>query len=65
MLDHAKELGILASVSDEGDYWEKRDAKAPAQEVGDWNEHIAGLGGKSKDVFGGDLMCAHRRIPQL
>ena len=34
MLDHAKQLGILASVNDEGEFWEKRDVKALAQEVG-------------------------------
>jgi hypothetical protein len=27
-LDHAKALGILASVNDEGGFWEKRDLKA-------------------------------------
>ena len=58
MLDHAKELGILSSVSDEGDYWEKRDVKALAQEVGEWNEHIAGLVGQMKDLIGGDKVEA-------
>jgi hypothetical protein len=52
MLDHAKQLGILASVSDEGDYWEKRDAKALAQEVGEWNEMIAAQAGQLKDLLG-------------
>ena len=52
MLDHAKNLGILASVSDEGDFWEKRDVKALVQEVGEWNEGMAGLVGQMKDLFG-------------
>ena len=34
MLDHAKELGILEHVSDEGGYWEKRDAEALVKRVG-------------------------------
>ena len=42
-LDRAKELGLSAKVSDEGDYWIKRDIAALAREVGDWNEMIAGL----------------------
>jgi hypothetical protein len=57
MLDHAKELGILKGVSDEGDFWEKRDVKALAQEVGEWNQHLAGLVGKMKDLFGGDFQA--------
>jgi len=52
MLDHAAKLGILASVSDEGEFWEKRDVKALAQEVGEWNEGMAGLVGQLKDMFG-------------
>jgi hypothetical protein len=35
MLDHAKELGILASVRDEGSFWEKRDIEALARKVGE------------------------------
>ncbi len=52
MLDHAKNLGILASVSDEGEFWDKRDVKALVQEVGEWNEGMAGLVGQMKDLFG-------------
>ena len=59
LLDHAKQLGILASVSDEGDYWEKRDVKALVQEVGEWNEGMAGLVGQMKDLFG-DTALMHQ-----
>jgi hypothetical protein len=52
MLDHAKELGILAEVSDEGDFWEKRDVKALAEEVGSWNSQIAALVGAMDDAVG-------------
>ena len=55
MLDHAKEAGILGTVSDEGDFWEKRDVKALAEEVGGWNQMIAALGGRMKDVVGANL----------
>ncbi len=52
MLDHAKELEILEEVHDEGDYWEKRDLKALAEEVGRWDAFVAALAGVLKDVVG-------------
>ena len=52
MLDKAKELGCLKEVSDEGDFWKKRDLKALVQEIGSLNEMIAALGGKLKDLVG-------------
>jgi hypothetical protein len=55
MLDHAKELGILASVNDEGGFWQKRDIEALAQQIGEWNESMGALVGKLKDMFGGDF----------
>ena len=65
MLDHAKELGILGSVSDEGDFWEKRDVKALAREVGEWNEQMAGLVGQLKDMFGGDFQAPITQFPDF
>ena len=65
LLDHVKQFGILASVSDEGDYWEKRDIKALAQEVGEWNEGMAGLVGKLKDLFGGNLEAPITEFPDF
>lgn len=55
MLDHARELKILDGVSDEGDYWEKRDLESLAREVGEWNTMIAGFFGAIKDNMGDDL----------
>jgi hypothetical protein len=52
LLDQAEELGILQSVSDEGDFWQKRDVKALVQEVGQWNGVIAALVGRLNDQFG-------------
>jgi hypothetical protein len=57
LLDHAREIGILDSVSDEGGYWEKRDVKALAQTVGEWNEMLAAVFGKMKDQFGDQLVA--------
>ena len=65
MLDHAQELGILESVSDEGGYWEKRDIQALAREVGQWNEAIAGLAGQLKDWFGEDVISAIGKFPDF
>ncbi len=38
VLDQAKSLGIMEDVSDEGDFWQNRDVRALAEEVGQWNE---------------------------
>lgn len=54
LLDHAKALGILAEVNDEGEYWEKRSLQALAQEVGEWNEMIAGYAAQLKGTWGED-----------
>jgi len=58
LLDHARELGMLKHVSDEGGYWEKRDVQALVQEVGEWNEAIAGFAGQLKDQLTGQGMEA-------
>lgn len=58
MLDHAKAVGILESVKDEGDFWEKRNLEALVREVGEWNVAMAGLAGQMKDLFGDDQITA-------
>ena len=58
LLDHAKAMGILEDVKDEGCYWEKRDLRALAEEVGRWNEFIAGIAGRMKDALGGNIEAA-------
>jgi hypothetical protein len=65
LLDHAHQLGILHHVNDEGKFWEQRDVKALAQEVGLWNEMIAGLAGRLKDQFGEDLMAPITDYPDF
>jgi hypothetical protein len=68
LLDRARELGCLKCVSDEGDFWEKRDLRALAQEIGSWNEMIAAFGGKLKDLLGGgqlELQSPITRYPNF
>ena len=43
LLDFIKATGLVTvEVADEGGYWQNRDAKKLVQEVGDWNEFVAG-----------------------
>ena len=37
-------------VSDEGDYWDHRDARKLAETIGEWNEMIAAVAGQFKDA---------------
>ena len=64
LLDRAKELGCLAEVSDEGGFWDKRNVPALVQEVGSWNEMIAALGGKLKDLLGDGTLGLESAIAQ-
>ncbi len=66
LLDHARDLGILHEVSDEGEYWEKRDVEALAKTVGQWNAMIAGFVGGVKDLLGGQKVQAEiTRFPNF
>jgi len=65
MLDHARELGILAAVTDEGGFWEKRDVRALVQQVGQWNEQMAAIIGQMKDMFGGDIEAPVTKYPDF
>lgn len=55
LLDHARDLGVLGTVNDEGEFWDRRDIPALAEEVGDWNSMIAGRAGRLKDLVGDNL----------
>ena len=63
VLDCARELGILRSVTDEGDYWEKRDLMVLAAYVGKWNTMIAGWSGRLKDAFGVEVTSQIEKFP--
>ena len=52
-------------VSDEGDYWEKRDMRALAQEVGEWNELIAAQAGRLKDLLGDKVEAPIAEFPDF
>ncbi len=69
LLDKARELGCLAEVSDEGEFWEKRDLRALVEEIGSWNEMLAALGGKLKDLLGPSgvqsAICDYPNFEQL
>ena len=62
LLDHAEEIGVLGDVSDEGEFFEKRDVKALVQEIGEWNQMIAGFVGEWKDRLGGQVEAAIMRF---
>jgi hypothetical protein len=64
MLDQAKELGCLADVNDEGDFWQERDLQSLVQEIGSWNEMIAAFGGKLKDLLGDGQLGVQSPITQ-
>jgi hypothetical protein len=52
LLDAAGELGLKPEVSDESGYWENRRVELLVEEVGRWNQAIAGLAGQMKDLLG-------------
>ena len=52
LLDEAKNLGILGTVSDEGDFWETRSLERLTKEIGDQSAMLAGFLGALKDAMG-------------
>jgi hypothetical protein len=65
LLDYAKELGILAEVSDEGEFWEKRDVKALAEEVGSWNSMIGAFTGAMDELVGQKVAAPIKSFPDF
>jgi hypothetical protein len=63
LLDHARLLGLLDEVSDEGDYWQKRDVAELAREIGRWNELVAGFAGRLKDRLGEQVLAEITKFP--
>lgn len=55
LLDAAREVGFETTVSDEGEYWERRDPEALARAIGEWNEMVAAFVGGLKDHTGNHL----------
>jgi hypothetical protein len=52
LLDEAQRLGILGTVSDEGDFWETRSLERLTKEVGEQSAMLAGFLGALKDAMG-------------
>lgn len=65
LLDHAKGLGVLSEVSDEGGFYEQRDVEGLMREVTRWNEQMAGLAGMLKDRIGPDLKASILSFPNF
>lgn len=65
LLDAAVKLGIGTDVYDEGKFWKNRDVKALANEVGEWNELLAGLAGEFKDLLGDSVESAIAKFPNF
>lgn len=65
MLDAAAKLGILNEVSDEGDFWKKRNLEDLAREVAEWNVHLAGFFGQLKDALGDNFVAEITRFPDF
>ncbi len=65
LLDFARSLDLVEEVSDEGNYWEARDAEALAKEVGAWNVMIAGFAGQLKDALGNGVVSAITQFPNF
>ena len=65
LLDFAQSLGLVEHVSDEGNYWEARDAESLAKEVGAWNEMMAGFAGRLHDQLGANVESAITQFPNF
>src|ERR1019366_6319062 len=65
LLDRARQLGCLDSVSDEGGFWEQRKVEALVKEIGSWNEMIAAFGGRLKDVLGAGVVMPIGEYPNF
>ncbi len=50
ILEKAQDVGFKVTVKDEGDFWTKRDVKALAETVGQWDQMIAAMYGTMKDA---------------
>jgi len=65
LLDKAKALGCLKEVKDEGKFWENRNIEQLTNEVGSWNQMIAALGGRLKDLLGDGVDTAIAGFPNF
>jgi hypothetical protein len=60
----SQRIGCLAELNNQGGFRQKRDIKALVQEIGSWNELIAAVGGKLKDLLGDGPLGVQAAITQ-
>jgi hypothetical protein len=65
LLDHAKAMGILESVNDEGHFWENRDVKILVETVCQWNNQMAAIVGQFKDHMRGEVVAPITEYPNF
>ena len=65
LLDRAKELGILKSVSDEGNFFDRRDVPALVNEIGEWNAFIAAGVGAFDELVGDKGVAPIKEFPDF
>ena len=65
LLDHAKELGILKEVSDEGGFFEKRSIPELVNEIADWNAFIAAGVGVLDELVGSKSLAPIKVFPNF
>ena len=65
LLDHARQLNLLAEVKDESGFWEDRDVVDLAETVGQWNRNMAAFVGHWKDWLGDDFVAPIRDYPDF
>ena len=57
LLDHAKEMGILEAVTDEGQFWKNRDIETLVETAEQWDRRIARVVGQFKDQTLADIVA--------
>lgn len=65
LLDAAAELGLQTHINDESHYATHRDLARLRQEIGEWNELIAGVVGRFKDALPGDADAPITAFPDF
>lgn len=65
MLEHAKDVGLIVEVSDEGGFFENRDIPALVKTIGEWNQLIAGFVGALTDAVGQSVEAPIRSFPNF
>ena len=65
MLERASEVGLIVEVSDESQFFEKRDIQSLVETVGQWNQQIAAFVGAMTDVTGRSIEAPIRNYPNF